>query len=325
MKRSLFLILFFVVLCVCSTICAQSPISIYEGQMSPHTLADWNLKGPVKTVSMTSFIRIKEDSTFHQQSKTILEFDSVGRLTTETMIGWGAFEDKDTVVEYYQHDSLNRLSVRFSTDISFRQDFVYDDKGNFIYCIYTRNNGHPKPSWRHYYDDKGRCIRREYIPGIDDKDLGYTIYQHFFQYDSMNHCIEKVTMPDGDTELVERAKYDVQGNITEKISYYGLWGGVDNLSQELYFYNEEGRLVKSQSFYDHVETNERFYEYNDLNQLIRVKTYDKEEDYLSSLYEMFYDQYGNCVESIMSIFLRDQSLGMVRKTTYEYEYADVGK
>lgn len=322
MTKPPFLIMFVVVLCICTSIRAQSPISIYEGEMKENTLADWNMTGPVKTVTITSFLKIKDDSTFRQQSKTILKFDLAGRLTTETMIGWGAFEDKDTVVEYYQYDSLNRLSARFSSDSSFRQDFVYDGNGNYSYCIYTRNNGKPKPSWHHYYDEKGRCTHREYIPGIGDEDLGYTIYQHFFQYDSMNHCVEKVTMPDGDTERVERIKYDVEGNITEKTSYYALWGGMDNLRQDLYFYDDEGKLVKSQSYFNHAETDENFYEYNNLNQLIRMKTYNKEGDYWSSIYETLYDQYGNCVERIFSFFLRDQSLGTVQKTTYEYEYAD---
>ena len=76
---------------------------------------------------------------------------------------------------------------------------------------------------------------------------------------------------------------------------------------------------------NHAETDEHFYEYNNLNQLIRMKTYNKEGDYWSSIYEILYDQYGNCVERISSFFLRDQSLGTVQKTTYEYEYADVGK
>lgn len=322
MKKSPFLILFVIVLCICTTICAQSPISIYEGQMKEYKLSDWNLKGPVKTVSITRLIKIKGDSTFHQQSKTILKFDTTGLLTEETLIGWGVFEDKDTVVEYFQYDSLNRLSARFRSDSSFRQDFVYDDNGNFSHCIYTRNNGKPKPSWRHYYDEKGRCTHREYIAGIDDEDLGYTIYQHFFQYDSMDHCIEKVTMPDGDTETVQRVKYDIRGNITEEISYDALWDGVDNFCQELYFYDDDGKLVKSQSYFDHAETDEHFYEYNNLNQLIRRKTYNKKEDYWSSIYEILYDQYGNCVERIFSFFLRDQSPGAVQKTTYEYEYAD---
>jgi hypothetical protein len=138
----------------------------------------------------------------------------------------------------------------------------------------------------------------------------------------MDNCIERVTVLDGDTETVKRLKYDVRGNITEEISYDTPWNCVDHFCQNLYFYDDEGRLVRSQTFYNHIEQDEMFYEYNHLNQLIRTKTYNKKEGYLSDLEEMFYDRYGNCVEYIYSSFLHDQSPGAVMKATYEYEYAD---
>ena len=68
-----------------------------------------------------------------------------------------------------------------------------------------------------------------------------------------------------------------------------------------------------------------FYEYNDLNQLICGKSYNKEGGYLSYQFTMFYDQYGNWVEQIASSFHRDQSQGITGKFTYEYEYFDVKK
>ncbi|MCR4736968.1 MAG: hypothetical protein K5846_02275 [Bacteroidales bacterium] len=325
MSKSPFLILFLAVLCLCSSIRAQEPIDVYDGEMDKYTLADWNLNGPVKTAIITTLFKMKGDSVFHKKMKTILNFDTAGRLAAETMIGWGNFENKDTVMDIFlqfQYDDLNRCTACFGPDNLLLQDFVYDENGNLSYCVYTHDNGKPKPSWRYYYDEKGRCTRREYIPGTDEDYLDYTIYQHYFQYDSMDHCIEKVTMLDGDTETVKRLKYDVRGNITEEISYDTPWNCVDHFCQELYFYDDEGRLVRSQTFYNHVEQDERFYEYNHLNQLIRRKTYNKKEGYLSDLDEMFYDRYGNCVEYIYSSFLHDQSPGAACKTTYEYEYAD---
>ena len=270
------IILFSVMMiCICSTICGQEPIDIYEGEMPSHTLADWYMIGPVKKVSITLFT--KKDSTLLQDWKQILTFDSTGHIFTRKAY---RFNNKDSTIEYYQYDSLNRISARFSSDNSFRQDFVYDASGYFSYCVYTRGNGKPDTSWRYYYNEKGRCTYREYIPGIDEDYLGYTIYQHSFQYDSMNHCVEKVAVLDGDTETVTRLKYDVRGNITEDIHYGVLGGEVYDLMQYLYFYDDEGRLVKSQTFMDHAKTNETFYEYNDLNQLICGKSYN-EEGYLS--------------------------------------------
>lgn len=325
MSKSPFLILFLAVLCLCSSICAQEPIDTYEDELMEHTLADLNMKGPVKTATVTLFIKSKGDSIFHQKMKTILNFDTIGRLVTKT-VNWGTFEDKDSIVEYFQYDSLNRLSVCFSSDSPFRSDFIYDGNGNFSHCIYTRKDEQPKSSFRYYYDEKGRCTRREYIAGIDEEYLGYKIYQHFFQYDSLDHCIEKVTMLDGDTESVKRLKYDIRGNITERIIYDAIGGGVENLSQELFFYDDEDRVVKSQFFFDHSAEDESFYEYNEQNQLIRKKTYKIKEgikvNHWSFLDEMFYDQYGNCVENISSSILQDRSPRAVMKATYEYEYAD---
>ena len=254
------IILFSVMMiCICSTICAQEPIDIYDGEMQSYTLADWHMSGPVKKVSITLFT--KKDSTLLQDLKQILTFDSTGHIFSKKYAIGGEvsrFNNKDSAIEYYQYDSLNRISARFSSDSSFRQDFVYNASGNFSYCVYTRGNRKPDTSWRYYYDEKGRCTYREYIPGIDEDYLGYTIYQHFFQYDSMNHCVEKVTVLDRDTETVTRLKYDVRGNITEEIHYGVLGGEVNDLMQYLYFYDDESRLVKSQTFMEHAKTDETF-------------------------------------------------------------------
>ena len=297
-------------LCLVGRISAQ--INIYGVEHFPKSLSERGLHGPVKSIAYSNLV-ITKDRAVHYSTQTFLTFNRKGQLMESMTVGESFDWDGDTLIERYSYDSLGRFTSRYTTDGKFRQEAVYDSLGQFLYSVYTRSDGTPKPSLRYYYDEQGRCVRNEYVPTVDEEDLGYTIMTHPFSYDSVGNCIATAEIVDGDTLKVEWCKYDKDGNMTEH--GFTLMGE----SRDLYFYDDISKRVKDLHYYDGELTEETIYEYEEKNRLACIKSYDR-DGHLKHEWKFLYDSFDNTIESVMYSWNSDQSPGVTMKTIMEYEY-----
>lgn len=288
---------------------AQEKIHIYENEF-PTTMAGLDMKGPIKTVKITS-VWTREADTISYYWSTYY-FNSKGFLIREVH-----YYPSDTLDGSYTYDSLGRyISAAATPNGNVFREALYDSLGRFSHSVYTRQNGEPKPSFRYYYDEKGRCVRREYRPTADEEELGYEVMQHLFKYDDIGNCIEEAVVVDGDTGLVRRNIYDDFGNVTE-------YSTSDSI-RETYLYDTDNLLVKHLSYYDNALSSETFFEYDEKKLLKHCKYYDANGN-LNFLYEFQYDEYRNPLECITYSWKKDRTPGVKIAVTYEYEYYASGE
>jgi len=266
----------------------------------------------VKTIAYYSQV-INGKDTSVSFSRDLFAYNKMGQLVELMSIGESFDWDGDTIIYRYTYDTLGRFTSRYTTDGKFRQEAVYDSLGHFLYSVITRSDGIPKPSFRYYYDESGRCIRNEYVPTFDAEYLGYTIMTHPFFYDSAGNCIETAEIVDGDTVKVEWCKYDKDGNMTEH--GFTLMGE----SRDLYFYDDSSKRVKDLRYYNGELYSETFYEYDERDRLACIKNYDKDR-HLKHEWKFLYDSFDNTIERVMYSWNSDQSPGATMKTIMEYEY-----
>ena len=297
-------------LCLVGRISAQ--INIYGVEHFPESLSERGLHGPVKSIAYSSQV-ITKDRTVHYSTQTFLTFNRKGQLMESMTVGESFDWDGDTLIERYSYDSLGRFTSRYTTDGKFRQEAVYDSLGHFLYSVYTRSDGIPKPSLRYYYDEYGRCVRNEYVPDVDEEYLGYTIMTHPFSYDSAGNCIATAEIVDGDTVDVKWCKYDKDGNLTE----YGFT--LMGESRNLYFYDDSSKRVKDLRYYNGELSGKTIYEYDEKDRLARTRSYDKDGK-LEYEWDLLYDSFDNTIESVMYIWNSDQTLSITTKYISEYEY-----
>lgn len=297
-------------LCLVGRISAQ--INIYSVEHFPESLSESGLHGPVKSIAYSKLVMMK-DRTVHYSTQTFLTFNRKGQLMESMTVGESFDWDGDTLIERYSYDSSGRFTSRYTTDGKFRQEAVYDSLGQFLYSVYTRSDGTPKPSLRYYYDEQGRCVRNEYVPTVDEEDLGYTIMTHPFSYDSVGNCIATAEIVDGDTIQVKWCKYDKDGNLTE----YGFTSMGE--SRDLYFYDDGSKRVKDLHYYNGEISGETIYEYDEKDRLARTRLYDKDGK-LEYGWDYLYDSFDNTIECVMYSWNSDQTLSTTMKTIAEFEY-----
>jgi len=305
-------------LCLIGRLSAQEEITIYVNEF-PKSLSDLDIHGPVKSVKWT-YLLYWENSI----DDRIIEYryyNRIGQLVKDISIyerdswdGDTVIYHNDTVIYCYTYDSLGRFESKFSPKGKFCRQAVYDSLGHFSHSV-THSDGISKPNRRYYYDDQGHCIRDEYIPTIHEDELGYMIMQHVFQYDSVGHCIATAGIVDGDTSYIERCQYDAKGNIVENFHSDRDWE-----SRLLCFYEEDSKLVRRHHISDGELEEEDFFEYDEQNRLVRIKSWKKGR--LSIVIEYLYDSFNNCIEENWFGWKLDQSPGATMKYLYEYEYFD---
>ena len=297
-------------LCLVGRISAQ--INIYGIEHFPESLSERGVHGPVKSIAYSDLV-ITKDSTVHYSTQTFLTFNKMGQLVESLIVGESFDWDGDTLIKRYTYDSSGRFTSSYTTDGKFRQEAVYDSLGHFLYSVFTRRDGIPRPSLRYYYDEQGRCVRNEYVPTVDEEYLGYTIMIHPFSYDSAGNCIATAEIVDGDTVEVKWCKYDKNGNLTE----YGF--SLMGESRDLYFYDDNSKRVKGLHYYNGELSGETTYEYDEKDRLARYRSYDKDGK-LEYGWDYLYDSFDNTIERVMYIWNPDQTLNYTKKTIMEYEY-----
>lgn len=207
--------------------------------------------------------------------------------------------------DYYTYEYIgnfiNRIIIRriwYDGDIEeFSRIFKYDENGNEIYSTDSRYNYDDEIKCEIYseYDDQNRIISRsgiynaEYKKEIWEYDknnnvihyLDSTCCEKWFEYDDQNRLIYY----NEDSRIIIYPVYDTNGNrifdknphgeIVEEYKY-------DENENKIYCRDKNGR--------------EEFYEYDDNNKLIYIKSCKTDTNNSIFSEESFrYDKSGNCI------------------------------
>ncbi len=194
---------------ICSTIFSQhvaegtqKDITMNEG----FTLADFNLHGPVKTISETIYKK-KLGGGYTQGSTTDFVFDISGKL----------IESKEQLM--FEGTSMGVVIKKYK----------YGKAAGPILIEYPEENGKVTETYTFHYDAKGNMSATEYksSQGTEKK---------IFEYDSKNHLVTKKMIPAGekvfasiirfsynDQDLITAQEYE---SVTEKKKTKYLYGYV---------------------------------------------------------------------------------------------------
>lgn len=317
MKRVFFLATLW--LCMVGQLSAQQKINVYEQENIPKSASEQGLYGPVKSVKYTDF-SLKGDSVYHEFGST-LKFNRIGQLIEARWAGI----TKDTIIQYYTYDSLNRFESRYSSDGTFSERAVYDSLGRFSHSVQTRRNEKPDSCYRYCYDHEGHCIRYERFIDPNEPDV-YKILEHPFLYDSVGHCIGEAEILDEDTSYIVQCQYDANGRVIEYLRrdfvfdfFTGEFTGEEETERELYEYNEGGEITKKQLFYDGELSRTRYYEYDAQNKMQKGMECDSNGNIIMT-FNSLYDHFGNFIESTSERWGLGKKNGYSTRLIYEIEY-----
>lgn len=298
---------------------AQQIISTHDRDRYPNNLFNSEFKSQVKSVKITMYDDGSDSTRSYQY---ICTYNSKGLLMQEITIYYRE-NYTDTIDRKYSYDSLDR-PFSIATTICSKywrecrnsyQELVYDSLGHYSHSIFTYDNSEPEPSFRCFYNEYGQYIRCEYRPTAEEHELGYNydLMQQVFRYDNHGNCIEKVELVDGDTVDIERNSYDENGNVIE-YSYQSISNDPYTL-RDIYHYNSDNLLIKTERFNDNTLQSVSRYEYDEQQLLQLGITYNNKGE-IDFSYRCRYDERHNMVETIDF-----DSTGKVgNRFTYEYEY-----
>lgn len=314
MRRALFILISLLAYWSSS---AQDSINIYADlRFFPTTIKELGGNGPVKSVIISQQYWPKND-TLREVTKGTYYFDKKGLLIKESLTGRAIQQthDKDSLVYYYNYDSLGRFLSMCFWDGSCR-NAIYDEQGNFIYYTSDSSEYGVPQSRRYYYDGKRHCTYDEYIPTIDEDYLEYGVMRHAYEHDALGHCTHEYEIVDGDTSYERFCQYDIRGNILS-YGFFSKYGG--GICTDYYHYNENDVLLKSEHYYNSQLHYTDLYEYNDQGQLIRITTYN-EYGTISYSSELLYDSFSSIVEYATYYYSQDGNRQLTYYSSYQYEY-----
>lgn len=125
--------------------------------LEPYTLADFNLKGPVKTVTETNYNN-KIGGGYEKGNTLTMNFDKNGKLTAVKNVLLYAGIDMGTVESRYTYDATGKLISQEYPDAtgkpSEKRIFIYDSKGNITGEEYTSKEGTTKEAFEYNANNK---------------------------------------------------------------------------------------------------------------------------------------------------------------------------
>jgi ketosteroid isomerase-like protein len=161
----------------------------------------------------------------------------------------------------------------------------YDENGNLI--AETVNNAFDEVSRFEYtYNELGQCVRCDVET---ENDWYYNYYA--ITYDEEGREIKIVYAYD-DSNAIEEAVYDEEGRILKTVSYSD---DSEERSENLHYYDENGRLIKVVFMFAGEELGYREISYDENGNMIKDRVcYDYGYDHTN---EYEYDENGNAIKS----------------------------
>ena len=232
---------------------------------------------------------------------------------------------------FYYFDDMSLIALYYNSegDVQTYVSFDMEDDCNFV-PVAIRNyqydgKGRTEEISVYSLDDGSMTLSSYWVYEYNNSEHEYTMY-HYWKGElkscTVAECDKKwnVTLSreyDGDGELIEKTKYDDNGNITGNYYYTD---GVRS-SYIVYEYDSDGNMLSSEERYDDSVT-QYFYEYDENGKVTDSKLY--RNGGLSYHYEYVYEYDGNHVISGKK-YTGNDALGgysemeLIYTTKYEYD------
>jgi hypothetical protein len=183
--------LFFFLLFITTTICCSAQTAIPGSLkdllgLEPYTLADFNLKGPVKEVDEIQYTK-----------KNGSGYNASGQLTM-------LFNEKGNLAEVKQPLLLNNILIGNK-----HNRYLYNEAGKLVAIEFLDASGTPEETTRFRYDPQGKLVAKEQV--VDGKTDRKTLYE----YDGKNQLVTTKAIVAGKERpaSVYRYQYDTKGRV----------------------------------------------------------------------------------------------------------------
>lgn len=242
------------------------------------TVYKWCDISSIKQFSETGKIKLEKND-----HKTIMyTYDENDRLIS------------DTEGMIYKYDSVGNLIYFKNSSWNNELFYEYDDKGNKIHCISSKNY----EDWFEY--DNNNNLIHQSEDSTNPSEKGKNKYNYYYEYDSNNNLIHYYEVDNSNTTTCD-----------EVISY-------DNKNQKIYhktiFYNN-GKITY---------TGESFYQYDSDGNLSFIKSTSIDKNNKKSSNDKSYKYYERNSFTYIYCTYQDSS-GLSYSNIIETEYWDKGK
>ena len=205
---------------------------------------------------------------------------------------------------------ISELTIR--ADAQGGSEFIYDEKGNLIKQIVTKNTeGDPEISYYDYiYDSNGEHRIKANAVFYDGSKVSYT-----FEYDAKGNIIRQ-TYEDVTGMYEYLSTYDENGYLIVQEGRYGTESYSCTVS---YSFDDKGRVVRELYTYMDDRQESFDYTYDAKGNLVKQVYTDFNGD--QNTYDFGYDEHGNVISEVFTDY--DGSVYYV-KTQYELLYIPCG-
>ena len=189
---------------------------------------DTKLKGPVKTVTETTFYGEGEPST------TIYEYDERGKLISQKEEEWEGEDDSTLLESLCEKDDQDRYTKQVygspEGEIYSVNIYEYDSNGNVTYSEYRDGSGNVTYATRNRYDADGHLT-------LSSSKSTYATYSSANEYDENGRLSRCTSSTDGKVTNITTYRYDDQGRQILRTEDMVSQGRVLN---DYTFYNDKG-------------------------------------------------------------------------------------